>query len=227
MTNFYGIGSSGSNFFNSFFGMGGGSSSSAFPFLSGLGDLKMIQSGVYKKALKAYYSTQTSEKGESSSIAASDKADSNTKLSLVKSSAQDLKSAADNLTKNNYDTVDKDDLTDDVKKFVSSYNSTLNSTKSLDSYSILQTAVWATDQMNTSESLLNKVGITIKEDNTLELDEEKLKNAKTSDLKTLFSGSNSLASRISQKASTLANQSANQMSLNYGKSLYTMYGTYN
>ena len=79
--------------------------------------------------------------------------------------------------------------------------------------------------MNISEGLLNKVGITIGENNTLSLDEEKFKAANMSDLKALFSGSGSLADRVSQKASTMYNQSANQLAVNQGKMTYTMYGT--
>ena len=77
--------------------------------------------------------------------------------------------------------------------------------------------------MNLSQGLLNKVGITINDDNTLSLDETKFKAANMSDLKALFSGS--LADRVAQKASTLYNQSTNQIALNQGKSTYTMFGT--
>ena len=78
--------------------------------------------------------------------------------------------------------------------------------------------------MNMSEGLLNKVGISIGENNTLSIDEEKFKAAKMSDIKALFSGSSSLADRLSQKASTLYNQSANQLAVNEGRTIYTMYG---
>lgn len=108
---------------------------------------------------------------------------------------------------------------------MSQYNSVLGTTKSMNSYSILQTAVWGTEQMNLSQGLLNKVGITINDDNTLSLDETKFKAANMSDLKALFSGSGSLADRVAQKASTLYNQSTNQIALNQGKSTYTMFGT--
>ena len=91
---------------------------------------------------------------------------------------------------------------------------------------MLQTAVWATEQMNISEGMLNKVGITIKDDNTLSIDEEEFKKARTSDVKALFGGTGSLVSRVAQKASTLANQSNNQLAVNSGKSFYTMRGLF-
>ena len=76
-----------------------------------------------------------------------------------------------------------------------------------------------------TEELDSTYGITINDDNTLSLDETKFKAANMSDLKALFSGSGSLADRVAQKASTLYNQSTNQIALNQGKSTYTMFGT--
>lgn len=233
MNDLYGLGSSGSSVFDTFFGTSSSSNSSSM--LTGLGDLKMIQSGAYKKSLKAYYATQkkTDEDGntidrDKESIRNSGKADSKTQLSLVKSSSKKLNEAATALKNKDYSNKDfkTEDVLSDVKKFISSYNETLNSTKKLNSYSILQTAVWTTEQMNQAEGLLNKVGITIKDDNTLELDEDAFKKARTSDVKGLFAGSSSLANRVAQKASTIANQSNNQLAINSGKSFYTMRGVF-
>jgi hypothetical protein len=192
----------------------------------------MIQSGVYKKALKAYYSSQDSD-SDADTISGSGTTDSKTKLSLVKAASQKLNKAAMTLVNKDYssakdeDKKDNEDLLSDVKSFVSSYNSTLSGTKDLNSYTILQTEVWATERMSASEGLLNKVGITIKDDNSLELDEDTFKSADRNDIKALFSGSGSLAYQIAQKASTMTNQSANQIAVNSGKTLYTSYGTYN
>ena len=52
MSGIYGW-NSGNSFMNSFFGTGG--SGSGPSLLSSLGDLQMIKSGAYKKAMKAYY----------------------------------------------------------------------------------------------------------------------------------------------------------------------------
>lgn len=233
MNDFFGVGSS-SSVFDSYFGTSGNSGSSSL--LTGLGDLKMIQSGAYKKSLKAYYATQKSNKSDENgktdssneSIKDSGKSDSKTQLSLVKSSSQKLYQNATALKNKDYSKKDfkTEDVLSDVKKFISSYNDTLNSTKKLNSYSILQTAVWSTEQMNTAEGLLNKVGISIKDDNTLAIDEDEFKKARTSDVKALFAGTGSLASRIAQKASTMANQSNNQLAVNSGKSFYTMRGLF-
>ncbi len=232
MNNMFGLGMYGaSSFVDTFFGNSSNSGSSLF---SSLGDLQMIQSGVYKKAMKSYVAAKKSAMSETSGTATDIKTDFTSKfaatdskesLSNLKSSAQKLYAASNELKSAKYTGDTKpEDLLGKAKSFVSAYNNTLNASKNMNSYSILQTAVWSTEQMNYSEGLLNKVGISITENNTLSIDEEKFKSANMSDLKTLFSGSSSLADRVSQKASTLFNQSANQLAANQGNMTYTMYG---
>lgn len=222
--NFYSLGNdTTSTLFSSMFGSG--TSSSGTSLLSSVNDLNMIRSGAYKKAISAYYA-QVSTDSDSNTIGKSGTEDSNVRLSTLKSAAKSTYNAAKELKNADYSSSAKaEDLLDETKNFISSYNSMINSTKNMNSYSILQTAVWGTEQMNLSEGLLNKVGISIDEKNNLTLDEETFKNAKMSDLKALFSGSGSLADRVGQKASTLFNQSTNQLAVNQGKNLYTMNGT--
>ncbi|MBE5934890.1 MAG: hypothetical protein E7262_03770 [Lachnospiraceae bacterium] len=74
--------------------------------------------------------------------------------------------------------------------------------------------------MKSNEKLLAKAGIKIGKDNKLEVDEEQLKKTDISTLKTLFSGHNSLASKMSQKASSIGNAAVS------GASVYTKDGTY-
>ena len=215
------------SFMNTYFGMNNNDNGSGNSLLSSVSDLNMIKSGVYKKAMKSYLEkVVSSEDSVLESVSGSGKKDSVTSLSNLKSSAQKLYDATNTLKKADYSGDKKpEDFLGNVKNFVDSYNNNLSNTKKVDSYSILQTAVWGTEQMNISEAMLNKVGITIGVDNKLSLDEDKFKEANMSDLKTLFSGSGSLADRVGQKASTMVNQSANQMALNQGQYTYNMYGT--
>ena len=213
------------NMYSSLFNSGSTSNSGMFSLTSSLGDLSMINKGVYKKALQTYYA-KTNKEDKTESISQSGTTDSTTSLSSMKSAASKLKSAADALKKKDLSKVEKpEDALDSIKSFVNSYNSTISAAKNLNSYSILQTAVWATEQMNASEGMLEKVGISIKEDNTLAIDEEKFAKADMSTLRTLFSGSGSLVDRISSKASSLALQSANQLAVNTGKTIYSSSGT--
>lgn len=98
MSGIYGW-NSGNSFMNSFFGTGG--SGSGPSLLSSLGDLQMIKSGAYKKAMKAYYANQVSQSKtdgkDTDTISGSGTADSKVKLSNLKSSAQKLYESANAL----------------------------------------------------------------------------------------------------------------------------------
>ena len=59
-----------------------------------------------------------------------------------------------------------------------------------------------------NENLLSKTGITIGKGNKMEFDEEALKKADISTLKTLFTGHNSFADKISMKANSISNAAA-------------------
>ena len=202
---------------------------SSMSWMTGLNDLKMIQSGVYKKALRSVYENEDSDAVKSAvwnTISKSGTTDSEKSLSNLKSDATGLYNATKELRNTNLDSASDDDIAKKVESFVNSYNKTLNDTKNLDSYSILQTQVWAVEKMESSESMLNKAGIKINADNTLSLDKEALKSADKSTLKTLFSGSGSLADNMNQKASALINQATNQISANTGRNLYDSSGSF-
>ena len=211
------------------FGTSSSSSTTDNSWMSGLGDLKLIQSGVYKKAIAgviAKQGTDAVKDAVANTISGSGTTDSEKNLSSLKSGATSLYTSSKELRSLNFDTASDDDIASKVESFVKSYNSTLKSAKNLNSYSILQTQVWATEKMEASESSLAKAGITINDDNTLSLDKTKLKEADKSTLKSLFSGSGSLADGINQKASALINQATSQIATNTGKSIYTASGTY-
>lgn len=216
------------NFFD-YMGTGSSQSNSSSMLSSSLMDLQMIKSGSYKKALKAYYAKNPVKKSEDSdskeSIKESGKADSAANLSTMKSASQKLNDSVAKLQKTDYSKVKSpEDMMDDVKNLVSSYNSTVNAAKNLNSYSILQTTVWMTGNVSKSSGILSKMGISVNEDNTLSLDEDKFKKAQMSTIKSVFSGGG-FASRLSQKASSLSLQSANQIAVNTGKKTYTSSGT--
>lgn len=218
------------SFFDSYMGTGSTNNSSSSMLSSSLLDLQMIKNGSYKKALKAYYAknpVKNSEDGNSKeSIKESGKADSEANLSTMKSASQKLNESVAKLQKTDYSKVESpEDMLDDVKNLVSSYNSTVNAAKNLNSYSILQTTLWMTGNVDKSSGILGKMGISINEDNTLSLDEDKFKKAQLSTIKSAFSSGVSFASRLSQKAASLSNQSANQLATNTGKKTYTSSGT--
>lgn len=223
--------STSSSFFDTYFGAGSSkqSASSGVSSLlsqtSSLGDWRMINSGAYKKALKAYYAINDDSK--KNSISGSGSTDSQINLSTLKSSAKRLNETAKDLQKMDFSSGVTDKALEKAKEFVSNYNETLNTTKNMNSYSILQTEVWMTENAGARESMLKDVGISIKEDNTLSIDEEAFKKADAKKLSILFNGSDSFAAKVSGKASTLFNQSANQLAANQGRTLYTVDGAFN
>lgn len=185
-----------------------------------LSDYAAIKNGSYGKLLKAYYAKQDAEKSASGS-------DSVQKATLMKTGADALKKSAEAL---NNDTLwekkkirkkdektgeeievedyDFDAITKAVKSFVESYNDVIEQAGDSNSKDVLRNAVWMTGITESNEKLLGKIGITIGKGNKLELDEETLKKADINTLKTLFTGHNSFADKVSMKANSISNAAA-------------------
>ena len=185
-----------------------------------LSDYAAIKNGSYGKLLKAYYAKQDAEKSASGS-------DSVQKATLMKTGADALKKSAEAL---NNDTLwekkkirkkdektgeemevedyDFDAITKAVKSFVESYNDVVEQAGDSNSKDVLRNAVWMTGITESNEKLLGKIGITIGKGNKMELDEETLKKADINTLKTLFTGHNSFADKVSMKANSISNAAA-------------------
>ena len=65
-----------------------------------------------------------------------------------------------------------------------------------------------TKTTKSTERLLERVGISVGADNKLELDEDALKKADISTLKSVFTGYNSFASKVYDKAQSMTNAAA-------------------
>ncbi len=197
-----------------------------------LSDYAAIKNGSYGKLLKAYYAKQDAEKASGG--------DSVQKSTLMKSGADALKKSADVL--NNEDPWEKkrikkkdektgeetevedydwDTITKAVKSFVEDYNDVVEQAGDSNSKDVLRNAVWMTGMTESNENMLSKIGITVGKGNKLELDEEALKKADISSLKTLFTGHNSFADKVSMKANSISNAAARS------SGTYKSNGTYN
>ncbi len=200
-----------------------------------LSDYASIKNGSYGKLLKAYYAKQDN---------ASVSGDSRQKLAQVRSGADSLKKSADALSnaslwekkkikKKDEETgeetetedYDWDSITKAVKSFVEDYNAVVGQAGNCDTKNVLRTAMWMTGITDSAENLLSKVGITIGKGNKLELDEDILKKANVTTLKSLFTGSGSFADKISQKADSLSKAAANAAAKVKGTT-YTSRGSY-
>ncbi len=185
-----------------------------------LGDYAAIKNGSYKKLLKAYYAKQDAEKSAVSG-------DSMKKSALMKSGADALKKSANALNNDalwekkqitktdekigeetTVEDYDWNAITKAVKSFVEDYNNVVELAGNSDSKDVLRNAVWMTGLADTNSNLLSKIGITVGKGNQMELDEDTLKKADISTLKTLFSGHNSLADKMATKANSIANAAA-------------------
>lgn len=211
---------------------GGTSDSSSAGNTNILSDYAAIKNGSYGKIMKAYYAKQDVEK-------LAGKGDTSNKLTLMKTSADSLKKSADALNdaslwekkkikktdettgeETETEDYDWDKITKAVKSFIEDYNDVVGEAGESNTKDVLRNASWMTGMTDKNSNMLAKAGITIGKGNKLELDEDALKKADISALKTLFTGYNSFAGKISQKAAGISNAA------NRAGTTYTNNGTY-
>ena len=211
---------------------GGTSDSSSVGNTNMLSDYAAIKNGSYGKLMKAYYAKQDAEK-------LSGKGDTSQKLTLMKTSADSLKKSADALNdaslwekkkikkkdektgeETEVEDYDWDAITKKVKAFIDDYNDVVKEAGESNTKDVLRNASWMTGMTDKTSYLLSKIGITIGKGNKLELDEDALKKADISSLKTVFTGYNSFAGKTAQKAAGISNAA------NRASATYTNNGTY-
>lgn len=212
----------------------GGTTNSSGNLLS---DYASIKNGSYGKLMKAYYAKQDAENASASG-------DSKQKLTLMRSSADSLKKSADALNNSSLwekkkikkkdektgeetevEDYDWNAITKAVKSFIADYNAVVGQAGDSDTKNVLRNAAWMTGITDSTEKLLAKVGITIGKGSKLELDEDALKEANITTLKSLFTGTGSFADKISQKAGSLSIVAANAAAKVKGTT-YTSKGGY-
>ncbi|WP_294307303.1 hypothetical protein [Pseudobutyrivibrio sp.] len=196
-----------------------------------LADYSLIKSGTYGKLMKAYYAQEKAQ-------ASSSGKDSKSKLSVMADTAAALSKSSEALmngalwTKKSL--TEKDEATGEettksdydwsaiakaLNTFIDDYNSTVEEAGNSNTKAVLRNAAWMTKTTSVNRELLAKVGISIGKGNKLSLDEEQLKKAEISDLKSLFMGHNSYASQLMSKGNSIANAAGSG-------SAYTNKGTY-
>ena len=185
-----------------------------------LADYASIKNGSYKKLMKAYYKQEEEEKA----VAAG--GDSKTKLTSIKATADDLKSSAEALQKEDlwqkkiftktdeetgeettYEDYDWEAITNAVKKFTDAYNSMVEGAGNSDTKNVLMNTSWMTKMTASNAKLLAKAGIEIGKDNKLSVDEETLKK-NLSTTKFIFKGYNSFADKVATKAGGISDSAA-------------------
>lgn len=239
MTNYFGI--------NSYrYGTSNGSTNWMSGIASLYGDYSAIRNGSYHKLLKAYYAQDFSGKsGEGDKVSKKTNTEK-TELTQAKADAADLQKSAKALsakgkdalfTKKEFTTKDEngvETVTQDydrkaiekaVTAFVNDYNDVIDSGSEVSSTSILRKTLQLTKDTEANKNLLSQIGITITDGNKLSLDTDKLEKARVTTMKSLFEGTNSYASRVSDKAAQIA-KAAQTEAAKKNSSLYTKSGNY-
>ena len=178
--------------------------------LNFLSDYMSIKNGSYGKLLKAYYSPERSK--EVASLAngkvKSESSEDTKKLAEVQKTTDNLKDSADALLATGTKGMFREEkMTDEdykaVESFVKDYNSVVSAAGKTDSKSIQQRASSMVYATAVNSKLLSKLGITMKEDNTLNLDKDSFMKADVSTAKSLFQGNDSYGYNVSAQASLL------------------------
>ena len=233
-----------STLFSSLSSSSSSSSSSTNSFFSTdntLSTYASIKNGSYSKLMKAYYASDSSSSTGSST---STSVDSATTIASIQSNASSLSKAADALitkgtdslfnktdvsttnadgTKTTTNDYDMDAIYKAVSSFTDSYNNVLDSASNSSNTSILRQATDMTSLTSEYSDLLSSVGVTIGSDNKLTVDEDTLKSADISTLKTLFNGNSSYAYSIQAASSQIGYAADNEASQ---ANTYTTAGSY-
>ena len=153
--------------------------------------------------------------------------DTNTELSMAASDAEKLVKATGKLSSLVKDSKStSDEMYKAASQYVESYNGLVKSTTNLDNRSVLRNELSITKNTKANDDLLEKVGIKINSDNTLSIDEKKFKEAKRTDLSSLFTGFSSYASHVSNSAGMIYNSANAAVAISSKACSYTNSGTY-
>lgn len=178
-----------------------------------LSDYASIKNGSYGKLMKSYYSEQKkttgTDKATTTKPTKKDTAVDKSGLTQMKKEADSLKSAAEALNKEDIwkqtdGKYDMEKIAGAVKSFADAYNDTLSQASKVNSKDIAQDVRYMNSMSSTMSKALSKIGVTVGTDGKLSVDEEELKKANGSSIKSLFSGAVSYGSQIADKASEIS-----------------------
>lgn len=209
----------GSNFFNSMLGMSSNQNSNTG--LTGLlGDYNAIKNGSYLKLAKHYYATDGAKEATQkkfsnykSNISGTQEEDKLTKASAEGAWKDVTALRSDKLYQTKEDgTYDSAAITNQVKQFVNSYNSVIESTQDSNHTGVLRSASRLVTQTGNYKDALSKIGITVQSDNTLKLDETAFAASDMKNVKDLFAGDFSFGSNTQSKMLQLISDAGSTLS---------------
>lgn len=230
MTGFYGINSNsvGTLFSSLSSGRNTGGAANMFSTTSIVSDYYSIRNGSYKKLLNAYYEkygTDDTKTAVVSKKSTTVSRDSTERLAKVKNSSSKLSASAAALMQTGSKSLFKEvDLTDkdgnqtqgydtdkiyeSVKSFVDNYNDVISTAGNSSVNSVARARTSMISSTKANSKMLASVGITINDDNTLSIDEEKFKGADMTSVKSLFHSTGSYGYMIASRASQMSASAA-------------------
>lgn len=99
---------------------------------------------------------------------------------------------------------DRKTVTESIKQFADNYNKTISAVKRSDSEEAIRKNSSMVGSTAAFRSSLSNIGVNVNDDDSISVDEEKLGSADIRNVKTLFAGNYSYASRIADKADAIA-----------------------
>lgn len=187
-----------------------------------LADYTSIKNGSYGKLMKAYYGKNNETVSGLVNSKKSVSKDDDKTIAAVESSSSALYSSTEALLKTGSKSVfNKEDITTKdengvettqtgyntdaiykaVKTFVDDYNNMLDKGSDSTNSKVLNSLKSMISSTKANEKMLASVGITIKSDDTLSVDETVFKDADMSKVKSIFNGAGSYGYGINTKAS--------------------------
>lgn len=204
-----------------------------------LSDYASIKNGSMAKLAKSYY-TSDKQKDVTGTFNDTDTDNSTIKKdktliseaaslrSSISSLVNDDKIFNEKVTKkddagNETSDYDRSTISKKINSFVKNYNSLVESGSEADDSTILRNVLNMTKATERQKGNLANVGITVNSDNTLSVDEDKLKTADVSALKSLFGKAGSYASTVDGLATNVASKAAQDV---YSLGGYNSTGAY-
>ena len=183
-----------------------GSKSDSFNSMSWLKDYGLVKSGAYGKLMKAYYAEDKTSESASKIVSkdvskASGKSTSSESYGKVAEAAGAVQSSIEKIRKASEE--DDELLVSAVKGFVKSYNSMIEAAADKDvvnDSSISSRITVLSSLSNGYTEKMDSMGLMARKDGKIEIDEDKLKAAKASDIKELFAERSSYGYSVSVSA---------------------------
>lgn len=153
---------------------------------------------------KAKYAGGSSSTSTSSTSFTKDKDKSKTVTDAsTAAAANSLYKSIENLGATNITNSNKENVYKAFSAFVKDYNELIKNTDKSANSNVVNQASYLKGLISNNKSAFSKMGVTVNSDKTLSIDEKKFKDADMSGVKKLFSGSYSLAEKMTDRVNNI------------------------